>query len=224
MRRWFHRHWKEFAMKLPHILFGLGCALAAFATCGCQSPHRSDQGALFGGLTGAGVGALVGEAVGKPLAGAAIGAGVGTLTGSTVGGALDDIEAKNQAEIAARMGHPPGPGSVTIQDVVSMSQSGVSPEIIANHVQIHGPARVLQTADLIYLKNSGVQDGVIHAMQQTPVRPPSQVAAAPAPVVVEEHHHYDPWGPFPHGHYRHHRRHRRQHHHPGVTWGLSFSN
>lgn len=53
------------------------CALALCAALtGCHSPYRSDQGALFGGLTGAGVGALVGNAVGATGAGAAIGAGV----------------------------------------------------------------------------------------------------------------------------------------------------
>src|SRR5690348_1378189 len=71
---------------------------------GCQSPYHADQGALFGGLTGAGVGAVVGNAVGNPAAGALLGAGVGTVTGAAVGSSLDDIEARNRAQIAAQMG------------------------------------------------------------------------------------------------------------------------
>ena len=78
----------------------VSCLVAA----GCASPYRSDQGALFGGVTGAGVGALVGEAAHHPLAGAAIGAGVGAMTGAAVGNDLDQIEARNRAEIAARLG------------------------------------------------------------------------------------------------------------------------
>ena len=35
-----------------------------------------------------------------------IGAGIGALTGSAIGGALDDIEARNRAEIAAQLGRP----------------------------------------------------------------------------------------------------------------------
>ena len=38
---------------------------------GCNSPYRSDQGALYGGLGGAGLGAIVGNAVGNTGAGLA---------------------------------------------------------------------------------------------------------------------------------------------------------
>src|SRR5262245_9244443 len=111
--------------------FGAGRAMIAGLVCllwasGCASPYRSDQGALAGGLTGAGLGALVGNAVGNTGAGAAIGAGVGALSGAAVGGALDDIEARNRAEIEARLGRPMPPGAVSINDVVSMTRAGVS--------------------------------------------------------------------------------------------------
>src|SRR4051794_8241887 len=112
--------------------------LLLLAACGCQSPYHADRGALFGGLTGAGVGALVGNATGHTGAGAAIGAGVGALTGSAVGGALDDIEARNHAEIEARLGRPPAPGAVTMGDVIAMTHAGVSDDVIATHVHNHG--------------------------------------------------------------------------------------
>src|SRR5258708_32003966 len=89
-----------------------GAALVFLAT-GCNSPYHADRGALFGGLTGAGVGALVGHATGHTGAGAAIGAGVGALTGAAVGSSLDDIEARNRAQIQARLGRPVGPGPAT---------------------------------------------------------------------------------------------------------------
>ena len=90
----------------------LVCGPSLFGLAGCQSPYYADRGALTGGLAGAGVGALVGNAVGETAGGAAIGAGIGALTGTAIGGALDDIEARNRAEIAAQMGRPgrPGPG------------------------------------------------------------------------------------------------------------------
>src|SRR3954447_21040044 len=72
--------------------------LLTAAAAGCASPYRSDQGAVLGGLGGAGVGAIVGNAVGNTGAGAAIGAGVGALSGAAIGGSLDDIEARNRAE------------------------------------------------------------------------------------------------------------------------------
>ncbi len=188
------------------------CLLALTCASGCQSPYHADRGALFGGLTGAGVGALVGKATGHTGAGAAIGAGVGALTGAAVGGALDDIEARNRAEIEARLGRPPAPGAVSIDEVIAMTHAGVNEEVIATHVRNNGVARPLQTGDLITLQNSHVSPRVIRAMQEPPVRP-VVVQAAPPPVVVHEY-----YGP-PYGYYHHHHHHR---HHPRVGLGFSY--
>src|SRR6185295_7064862 len=110
-------------LRIISALLLVGLLLAA---TGCQSPYHSDQGALFGGLTGAGLGAIVGNASGNPGAGAAIGAGVGALSGAAVGGALDDIEARNRAEIEARLGRQVAAGAVTIADVIAMTRAGVA--------------------------------------------------------------------------------------------------
>jgi hypothetical protein len=199
----------------------LGLMLTA-SFAGCASPYHQDRGALFGGLTGAGVGALVGNAVGEPLAGAAIGAGVGAITGAAVGQSLDDIEARNRAQIEAQIGRRLAAGSVTVEDVIAMTRSGVDEQIILNHVRVNGSAKQLQPADLIYLQNSGVSSAVILAMQQPPIRP----ANASQPVVVEEIHHYDPWGPPYYGPsfgYHHHHG-PRWHRRPRMGWGFSISN
>jgi hypothetical protein len=202
----------------------LACA-SLLAAAGCHSPYRADQGALLGGLTGAGVGALVGEAVDQPLAGAAIGAGVGALTGGVIGSNLDQIEAQNRAMIEARLGRPAPAGAVTVEDVIAMTQSGVDPDVIATHVHIHGVMTPLQAADLIYLQNNGVDKRVVQAMQSPRAGRSNVVQASGAqPVIVEEHIHYDPWGP-PHLHYfHHHHGHRRWRARPNVSWGLSFHN
>jgi hypothetical protein len=172
------------------FLFAAASLLAWSA--GCASPYRSDQGALVGGLGGAGLGAIVGNAVGHPGAGAAIGAGVGALSGAAVGGALDNIEAKNQAEIAARLGRP-APGAVTIADVIGMTRAGVPEDVIVTHIQNHGLVAPLQAADLIALQQQGISPRVVQAMQAPPpaaAMPPQQVLV-PAP--------YPPpyWGPYP---------------------------
>ena len=204
------------------------CLPAAF--CGCASPYHADRGAAFGGVAGAGLGAIVGAAVGDPLAGAAIGAGAGAITGAAVGSSLDGIEARNQAEIAARLGRPVPAGATTMGDVVAMTQAGVDEPIIISHIHSRGVAQALQPADLIYLKNSGVSPAVIQAMQNPPA--PAMIAqgpppVAPVPVIVEEHY-YDPWGPPPPPYWHHHHhprwhRHRHRHHGPDVSWGISFS-
>ncbi|HUG92029.1 MAG TPA: glycine zipper domain-containing protein, partial [Planctomycetaceae bacterium] len=167
---------------------------------GCASPYRADQGALYGGLGGAGIGALVGEAVNQPLAGAAIGAAVGTLSGAAVGASLDDIEARNRAEIAARLGRPAPVGAVTVTDVIAMTQAGVSEPVIVNHIRAHGVAAPPGTNDLITLQSNGVSAGVIQAMQTSPgpavvVGPGS--APMPPPVIIERHYWDDPWSHHP---------------------------
>lgn len=208
--------------------------LLSLAVAGCMSPYRADQGALFGGLTGAGVGALVGNAVDNPLAGAAIGGAVGTLTGAVVGGQLDEIEARNRAEIAARLGRPAPMGATTIPDVIAMTHAGVNEDVIITHIQNNGIAQTLTANDLIYLQNQAVSARVIQAMQHPPARPAvAQTTVihepAPPPVIVREHVVVDPWGPPPPFYHcppppwRRHWHRRYPPPGPRVGFGVSFS-
>jgi hypothetical protein len=178
---------------------------------GCNSPYRSDQGALVGGLGGAGLGAIVGHAVGNTGAGAAIGAGVGALSGAAVGGSLDEIEARNRAEIEARLGRPAPAGAVTIDDVIAMGRSGVPEDVIVNHIRNHGMATPLRANDLIVLQQQGVSSRVVQAMQAPP---PAPAVAYPAPVMVGPPPGY--WGPPPYPYYY------RPYPRPGVSWGFAF--
>src|SRR5579885_3517570 len=141
------------------------CSLA-----GCQSPYYADRGAAYGGIGGAGVGALVGAATHHPLAGALIGSGVGAASGALVGGALDDIDAKNRAQIAAHTGRNLPPGGVQVPDVLAMTRSGVDEELVVNHIRANGMAQPLQAGDLIALQQQGVSKNIITAMQTTPPR------------------------------------------------------
>ncbi len=172
-------------------------AAAAFCAPGCNSPYYADRGALYGGLGGAGLGALVGSATGHAGAGAAIGAAAGAITGGAVGGALDDIDAKNRAQIAAQMGRAPAPGAVNVQDVVAMTRAGVQEPLILNHINANGLARPLVANDIIYLQQSGISPAVIDAMQRTKVATVASqqgavvVPGGPPPVLVA-----DPYYPY----------------------------
>jgi hypothetical protein len=157
---------------------------------GCQSPYKSDQGALMGGVLGAGTGAAIGSACHNPLAGAAIGAVGGTIAGAAVGSALDEQDARNRAMIAQRLGHQVSGNPVTIPDVINMTRAGVDEELIVNHVRIHGMAAPLQAQDVIFLQQQGVSKRVIVAMQEPPRQTQQAVVvqqAAPPPVIVEEY-------------------------------------
>ncbi|HEX4128710.1 MAG TPA: hypothetical protein VHZ24_01620 [Pirellulales bacterium] len=160
----------------------VGC----LALAGCQSPYYADKGAAVGGLGGAGVGALAGAASGHPVAGALIGAGAGAVGGGLVGAGMDQIEARNRAQIAAQMGRQLSPGGVQVNDVLAMSRSGVDEELIVNHVRANGMAQPLQAGDIIVLQQNCVSKNVITAMQSSP---PHMTAA---PALVAPAYYYPP--------------------------------
>jgi hypothetical protein len=112
--------------------------------------------------------------------------------------------ARSRAEVEARMGRQMQ-GAVTPQDVIAMTQAGLSDDVIATHIRANGMAQPLAANDLINLRNLGVRDSVINVMQQTPPRTaqsnqplamyPATYPVAPAPVMVAPY--YPVWGPPP---------------------------
>jgi hypothetical protein len=210
------------ANNLRVLLASAACCLVA-ALVGCRSPYYADRGALAGGLTGAGVGALVGNALGETAGGAAIGAGVGALTGGAIGGALDDIEARNRAEIAAQLGRPVAQGEANPAEIVAMTRAGVDPRLIVNYVNNSGMAQPPSAQDVIYLTQQGVAPEVIQAMQSPRMaQAPVHVAPPPpTPVIIEEYHYGRPYCYPPHHFDFHH--HHHGHGHGRVGWGISFS-
>ncbi len=68
--------------------------VAALAATGCESmgtaaQSNRNQGAVLGGLLGAGTGAIIGNQTGHAGAGTAIGAGLGALGGGLMGNAME---------------------------------------------------------------------------------------------------------------------------------------
>lgn len=81
----------------------VGSLLCVLALTGCEAmgtaaQSKTTQGAVLGGLLGAGTGAIVGEQKGKAGAGTAIGAGLGALGGGLVGSALEAQDKKLQQQ------------------------------------------------------------------------------------------------------------------------------
>ena len=88
-------------MKHAGVVSVAGLALAALALSGCETmgtaaQSQTTQGAVLGGLLGAGTGAIIGNQRGHAGAGTAIGAGLGALGGSMMGHALEENSAKAQ--------------------------------------------------------------------------------------------------------------------------------
>ena len=79
----------------------IGVALLAVGTVGCESmgtaaQSKTNQGAVLGGLLGAGTGAIIGNQTDHAGAGTAIGAGLGALGGGLLGHALEENDQKVQ--------------------------------------------------------------------------------------------------------------------------------
>jgi hypothetical protein len=160
--------------------------LASLLLVGCAS--HADRGAGIGGLAGAGAGALIGEGSGHGVEGALLGGALGMLAGSEIGNAADRRDAAAAAQMARATS-----GAVTSADVVAMVQNGVSEEVIATHIRTNGVQQRIQPGDLITLRNQGVSDYLINAMQTAPVgggaivqQPVYGPAYAPQGVIVQE--------------------------------------
>lgn len=159
-------------------------ALTSLVSAGCVSGPGARTGTAFGGLSGALVGAAAGANKGKSLEGAAIGALAGSALGGAIGNAADrdnDRWMANQVayeqDIRAR--------SVSMDQVIQMTQSGLGDQVITNQIRTQGVAAPLTTNDLVMLKQSGVSDNVISAWQQQSRVQPATVP--PRQVIVREH-------------------------------------
>ena len=85
-------------MKSTLPFFSLSAAIAlVFSSC-ATGPYgdneNAKEGAVIGGLAGAGLGAIIGNQSGRPLEGALIGAGAGGLGGAAIGSSQDDRNAR----------------------------------------------------------------------------------------------------------------------------------
>jgi hypothetical protein len=168
----------EDSMRQLKLLIGWTLA----ATCGCSSMNHTERGALTGGVLGGAGGAVIGGLAGHPGAGAAIGAGSGALLGGLIGNHEDRAE-RRAAEWVARH-------QLTINDVVQMSQRQVGDDLIINQINTSGSVFHLTGQDVIYLREQGVNERVIGAMQAARgpiviggryVRPPGHVVIVEPP-------------------------------------------
>ena len=81
------------------IVVALAVALSGCESMGTAAQSKTTQGAVLGGLLGAGTGAIIGNQEGHHAgAGTAIGAGLGALGGGLIGHAMEENSAKAQQQ------------------------------------------------------------------------------------------------------------------------------
>jgi hypothetical protein len=208
---------------LRNLIIVIAAATTCLVNLGCQSARpNATAGGLLGGTGGGIVGAAIGSQSGHTDEGALIGAIAGGVTGATLGNQVD-VENYRRQQVANGRDFAARQAAVTLDQVVQLTQSGLSDELILNQIKSNGLAKSVTTSDLIQLKNYGVSDQVIRQMQTTgsavtrntapeiypaspvfhgePVYPP--VFRAP-PVIFTHPHHF----PAHRAHHRHVPRHR----------------
>jgi YMGG-like Gly-zipper len=178
-------------------------------------------------IVGGALGAVTGAIVGGKHKGvdALIGGGIGAVTGNLIGQSKDRADERNAAagaaaaanmnQQAAAQNAQAAAQAVTNYDLVNMTKSGVSDDLIVSTIQSRGARLDLSPQALITLKQQGVSDRVVLAAQNMgrgsqyvpaggPVvgyaPPPTTVIVAPRP-----YYYYGP-GPYYHAHayYRFH--------------------
>lgn len=110
------------------------------------------------------------------------------------------------------------PVPITKEDIIELSKSGVSDNVIINQIKATQSTFLLSNEEIIALKQSGVSDNVINFMVQTGIEIPRAIMVEP-PVRIRYYYHYDPWYDYwwgdpwcDHWYWRH-----RWHHHHGVS-------
>lgn len=183
-----------------------------------NSRVSQQRGATLGGLAGAVAGGIIGDNNGEAGAGAAIGGVLGAVAGGLLGNAADreaELQSQRQAYAATQQQATIVQSAVSIEDVIQMSRSGLSDNVIMGQIQTRGVVTVPNVSDIIAMHQQGVSETVITAMQRgtsgpSIAQPPATIArpVVPSPVIVEEHH-YVPYHPVPiyrHSPYRSHTR------------------
>jgi uncharacterized protein YcfJ len=154
-------------MKPRQLLVAVVLPLCVMLTTGCANKTRT--GALVGTGVGTGVGAIIGHQIGKGKEGALIGAAVGAVSGSLIGH-QEDVQ-DEQDTVARNVAHQEeqrvaAERAMSNFDVAEMTAKKVTDVIIINTIQDRGGAFDTSPSGIISLKDAGVSDTVIMAMQR----------------------------------------------------------
>jgi outer membrane lipoprotein SlyB len=136
----------------------LGIATLSMIFAGCETKTGT------GTLAGAGLGAVAGGAIGGGK-GALIGGAVGAAAGGLVGASLDEQDRKVMQKTSPRtVDRMDRREPLTVNDVIKLSQGGVSDESIIRYLQQTGSTYNLSQAQIRRLQDAGVSQRVVNYM------------------------------------------------------------
>lgn len=190
------------------MFLGIACA-------GCHPQTHTERNALVGSAAGALLGGVIGHQSDNTADGAVLGAMAGGLTGAVIGDAQDERD-----RAIAHASYVESAKAVTNFDLIRMTKSGVSDEVIINTVKTQGGRIDLSPDAVIELKANGVSDRIVVEIQQAAQSqaPPETVAVTPPPGIVIVH-------PVAVGvgYDHHHHHHRRHWHRPRTGFHFRYS-
>jgi hypothetical protein len=144
------------------------CGLLILSSAGCQtSPNKAPEGALIGGLVGAGAGTIIGNQSrdrdkGRTQ-GALIGGAVGALMGALTGSQMQKQPAQT-AQTPAASGQV-SQNQMSVQQIIDLARQGVHEDVIVDRIRLTNSRFNLNSQDVDYLKQNGVSQKVINVMQ-----------------------------------------------------------
>lgn len=134
----------------------------AVVSCGCaSSENNAVGGAVVGGAVGAGAGAIIGHQSGRAGGGALIGGALGALTGALVGTNTPKHQAAQPSQASGQVNSQ----QVSIDEIVTMAGQGVNDDVILDKIRVSNSRFTLTSAQVEVLKQKGVSQRVINAMQ-----------------------------------------------------------
>lgn len=146
-------------MRWIRVIFVLG---TFFALSSCE--NKAETGALVGAGVGVGAGALISHSAG----GALIGGAAGAVGGAVIGAALDSSDRSAvQNSSPATMNRIDRGEQLSIKDIETMSQAGITDDKIISTIHSTGSVYHLSASDVQELKDAGVSQRVIDYMLET---------------------------------------------------------
>jgi uncharacterized protein YcfJ len=143
--------------RFASILFGLFVLILG----SCST--NTGTGVIAGGALGAGVGGIAGGGQGALIGGAA-----GAIAGGLIGAALDEQDRKVMERTSPRTVDRMDRGEpLTINDVIKLSQGGVSDDTMINYMRDTGSAYNLTQAQIRRLRDAAVSQRVIDYLMVT---------------------------------------------------------
>ncbi len=135
--------------------------LAAVVLGSCST--NTGTGVIAGGTLGAGVGGIAAGGQGALIGGAA-----GAIAGGLIGAALDEQDRKVMERTSPRTVDRMDRGDpLTINDVIKLSQGGVSDDTMIHYMRDTGSTYNLSQAQIRRLQDAAVSQRIIDFMAET---------------------------------------------------------